>query len=490
MSVPQKAKFKIDFANASDRGQRRPENFDSFGKFPHDHSDLSTTKGQLFIVADAKSRNPSGRDAGKMSIRIIQENYFAYPSEDPVFSLQRAFDTANRQIFQYAKANGLHRKIGATVSALVLTDKNAYVAHVGDCRVFRVSVKRIDRLTNDHTRVIELQADGKRPARNKTILTRALGIKLGMRIDTSNRLPIHRDEYFLLATDGLSVLSEEEIKNVILSSAPQSACRRLVEMARMRGSRDDITVQIVKLYHQFKEVQIETYAHVDDLEGISNGPILFMLAFMVAMTGFIFRDSLLEKFSGVVASFATEYKLVTVNTDDSPNKMLNDRRLENANYMLRNGRVQEALQSFQQMLRDDPTHNGALDGIYKVAEAYTQQGDRDRQKGRLFEARSSYNQALKLNPNDPVARRRLADMDRREATPPPSSRRGRVKTTIPKLDTRQSSNSYLEKGIKDLGVRGIRRAEWTLNGLDEYQDFQYRRSNLTVYNNIRIKKAF
>ena len=265
MSLQLKDRFKIDFATVSVQGIKRRSNNDSYGKFPEENTSLAIQKGQLFVVADSKSGNPGGRDAGKMSVRIVKENYFTYPSEDIEFCLQRAFDTANRHIYQYAQANNLHRKIGATCSALVLTDKFAYVAHIGDCRVYRISVRKIEQLTQDHTRVLEmLPRQQTRPEEapktaRRPVLTRALGIKLGIKVDTVNKVPIHRDEYFLLCTDGLSHVPQEEIQNIVLSSSPQQACKKLAALARQAGGRDDVTIQIVKVYNHFTEqVEVET----------------------------------------------------------------------------------------------------------------------------------------------------------------------------------------------------------------------------------------
>ncbi|MFB3132603.1 MAG: hypothetical protein ACE10K_08805, partial [Rhodothermales bacterium] len=54
-------------------------------------------------------------------------------------------------------------------------------------------------------------------------------------------------QYYLLCSDGLAPVSEEELWQVVLADPPQQACDRLVHMANERGGPDNITVLIVAI---------------------------------------------------------------------------------------------------------------------------------------------------------------------------------------------------------------------------------------------------
>jgi protein phosphatase 1L len=54
-------------------------------------------------------------------------------------------------------------------------------------------------------------------------------------------------EFLVIASDGLwDKVSNQEAVDVV-SGSPATACRELVDMARRRGSRDDVTVMVVDL---------------------------------------------------------------------------------------------------------------------------------------------------------------------------------------------------------------------------------------------------
>lgn len=499
MSLQLKDRFKIDFATVSVQGIKRRSNNDSYGKFPEENTSLAVQKGQLFVVADSKSGNPGGRDAGKMSVRIVKENYFTYPSEDIEFCLQRAFDTANRHIYQYAQANNLHRKIGATCSALVLTDKFAYVAHIGDCRVYRISVRKIEQLTQDHTRVLEMlprQQNRPEPApqvARRPVLTRALGIKLGIKVDTVNKIPIHRDEYFLLCSDGLNHVAPEDIQNIVLSSSPQQACKKLAALARQSGGRDDVTVQIVKVYNHFTEqVEVETYAHIEDLSARwSNWPIYMMLLLLLLMFAFLLHEPSLNRVSGMFESQMSQYSLVSLDQrGEATAEMMEEQQLIEARDHLESNRWSQALKIYKAVLRNDRAHPEALEGVAYIALARKEKGDEFYQQGRWASALKYYRQALLLQP-DNVEYKQLAydcsyrlEQQNRLAAARNGSNSASRQTSI------KTVAEVSRQTILDNHVNGIFRSQWNILGLDEAEDFRFSGNTLQFFENIRIKKAF
>ena len=59
-------------------------------------------------------------------------------------------------IFAIGQENPEFRGLGTTASALLLRPEGAWVAHVGDSRVYRVRGGMIDQLTFDHSAVWEI----------------------------------------------------------------------------------------------------------------------------------------------------------------------------------------------------------------------------------------------------------------------------------------------------------------------------------------------
>ncbi|RMH87093.1 MAG: hypothetical protein D6681_15805 [Calditrichaeota bacterium] len=516
MVMPHGQRYKIVFASNSLTGPQHRDNFDSFGKFPLEHTRLDTPKGQLFIIADAKHGNPGGRDPGKMAVRIIQEQYFAYPSTDIAFCLQRAFDVANRQIYQYAKANGLLRKIGATCTAVVIADRMAYIAHVGDCRVYRVSLPKIEQLTQDHVRVIETmprenghpRAGGGRAYR--PVLTRALGVQLGVKVDILSRIPLHRDEYLVLCTDGMKNISPSEIQHIVLSSSPERAARRLTQLALERGSTDNVTTQIVKIYQGYSQgyregadrqkqgapaSEINTYALKGELsQSSSTWPVYFLLMIFVTLFGLLLSQKILHDFPALLhhPTARPEIQPETIAESLSPEQR-EAQLLARAQEYLQQKQYKNALRIFRTILRNNGGHHPqAQAGILAVAEAFKADGARAARRGEWRLAAKFYKKAISLNPADPELQPLLAEA-RRKAAQKQRNRVDMLQPTAYQSGTLSLRGWQAEQRLtlsQSIRTPGLQPEHWALPGLILNEDYRIRSDGLLFYETLPIKKAF
>ena len=143
--------------------------------------------------------------------------------------------------------------MGTTALALLIDEGNAYIAHVGDSRAYRIREGRIEQLTEDHSLVNEkIRAGLLTPKEAKThklknIITRSLGYMEDVEIDLQV-CALRRGDRFLLCSDGLSGLVEAaEIGETVLDMGPQAASRSLIELACERGGDDNITVIVIRV---------------------------------------------------------------------------------------------------------------------------------------------------------------------------------------------------------------------------------------------------
>lgn len=491
MSVELKEANKIDFANISHRGLRRGENHDGFGKFPNESADLSSPKGQLFLIADAKSGNPAGSDAAQMAIRIIQENYFSYPSNEIAFCLQRAFDIANRQLYQHAKANGLQRKFGATCSALVLTDKHAYVAHVGDCRIYRIGERKTDQLTIDHIHVPdpdsgEKNGKHKQKASKKPKVTRALGIKLGIKVDIQYLHTVNPGEYFLLCTDGLKNISVKEIQTIILTDPPQQACNRLIELSRERGSQDDTTVQIVKYYYQEPEQPIETFSQEHKLPARSiKWPAYVIISIIFILLGFLMYEPLTQNsFSLFGFTFDKPSTVSPEGNEESTEEAIVRQKLIEAADHLKFKRWDKGAAIYQAILKNDEKNIEALEGLAIVADAYRREGDEDYRRQKWAGALLSYKKSLALKPEYHNLSNRIAECERNLELEKTAEM---IRTKIPEnLESREKGTPASPLSTVD----AFESSQWQAFGLYEHNDYRILPSTVTFFDNLKIKKLF
>src|SRR5262245_45219361 len=170
-----------------------------------------------------------GEKASAKAKRDIPHTFHKYVQEGPATALRRAFVETNAGIFAIGQENPEFRGLGTTASALLLRAEGAWVAHVGDSRVYRVRDGQIDQLTFDHSAVWEsAKRQQIRPQElhgtRSNVILRSLGPDALVEVDVEGPHPINPGDVFLLCSDGLSgQLSDYEIGAVAGSLPPDEA---------------------------------------------------------------------------------------------------------------------------------------------------------------------------------------------------------------------------------------------------------------------------
>lgn len=164
----------------------------------------------------------------------------------------KAIGIANLKIFTTSRKNPELFGMGTTVVLVILCNQNAYVAHVGDSRLYHYRDGTAKQITKDHSRVQELVDGGiitKEQARNhpeKNMITRAVGISTDVNVDFLT-VPLKEGDKLLLCSDGLSgICTDEEISDVLRKKDAEDAVKTLVDLANMGGGNDNITVVIAQ----------------------------------------------------------------------------------------------------------------------------------------------------------------------------------------------------------------------------------------------------
>lgn len=183
----------------------------------------------------------------------IKSSFAEGMGEDEIRNVMlRAIDAANQKIYKTAKEHPELTGMGTTVVLVILYNGKAYVAHVGDSRLYRYQNGALVQLTKDHSRVQDLVDRGvitQAEARihpEKNMITRAVGIGPDVNVDFLT-VPFDRGDKFLLCSDGLSnVCTDEEIAQVLKTQEAEQAVETLIQLANMGGGHDNITVVITE----------------------------------------------------------------------------------------------------------------------------------------------------------------------------------------------------------------------------------------------------
>ena len=124
-----------------------------------------------------------------------------------------------------AKENPELQGMGTTATILHLYNGQASFAHIGDSRLYRLRNKIFEQMTQDHSYVEELVRRGEiteaeaRVHPMKNILTQAVGAVEEISVDTAS-FPVETGDIFLLCTDGLTnMVDDENISEILLTSS-------------------------------------------------------------------------------------------------------------------------------------------------------------------------------------------------------------------------------------------------------------------------------
>ncbi|SRR5579871_169918 len=250
-SVALSKQLRLEIAELTDVGRRRDSNEDSMTRLIPKDPKLMERKGAIFVVADGMGGHAAGEVASEIAVETIREEYYEAASDEVTEILAQAIKQANQVIYDRAIEQAARAGMGTTCVAVVIRGALAYIANVGDSRVYLVRDGQIRQLTYDHSWVAEqvragmLTDEQARTHAHRNVITRALGTQPEVEADIFIE-PLQDEDLLLLCSDGLSgPVSDEEMNRIISSSTPQEAVHGLIAQANEQGGPDNITAVLV-----------------------------------------------------------------------------------------------------------------------------------------------------------------------------------------------------------------------------------------------------
>ena len=145
-----------------------------------------------------------------------------------------------------------YKDMGTTLVVALLRNKRAYIANLGDSRIYRFRKGRLTQLTKDHSVVSELLNKGKikpEEAQNHESqgeITHYVGMEEKAK-PYIRSFSLKKGDRLLLCTDGLTdEIDDEAIASVLGTQDDcKTACQGLVNAANAAGGHDNITVVLV-----------------------------------------------------------------------------------------------------------------------------------------------------------------------------------------------------------------------------------------------------
>jgi serine/threonine protein phosphatase PrpC len=221
---------------------------------------ISSKPFVLLIVADGMGGQADGQEASQLAVQSLSEYVsdslrLQQATSEPFLPLLKAgVQYANRVLYQRNQEQ--RTDMGTTMTATLVVDATAYVAHVGDSRfyLFRKPM-RLSQISQDHSLVAALAAAGiirpediyTHPRRN--LIYRCLGEKSTVELDTY-AVPLAVGDILLLCSDGLwEMVRDPQIATILASPTgdPSHTAHALIQAALAGGGEDNVSALVARV---------------------------------------------------------------------------------------------------------------------------------------------------------------------------------------------------------------------------------------------------
>lgn len=240
----------LRWSAASDIGKVRDENQDVF--FVGDEL-------ALFLVSDGIGGHQGGALASKIIAEdlpvIIDTGLDKLRAHSPraIRSLfKKAVVEQSKQLQMEGTSETGYRGMGATLVMALLRDNRAYIANVGDSRLYLFRKGRLSQRSRDHSVVAGLLRQGRiEPMEAENHFAQGqLTHYVGMEEKTFayvRTFMLKEGDRLLLCTDGLTdMIGDGNIAMILQREVDcQAACEALVSAANAAGGYDNVTVLVI-----------------------------------------------------------------------------------------------------------------------------------------------------------------------------------------------------------------------------------------------------
>ena len=225
----------LAYSFITDKGDRN-ENEDSVGVFENGAN-------RCFVVCDGLGGHGMGDIASKTVVNEFERQFLAAFEMSEFLPI--AFDSAQNVLLETQAEHKAKSKMKTTCVALATDDKNAYIGHVGDSRLYVFQKNKVKYRTLDHSipQMLALSKDSKEseirnhPERNYVL--RVMGIEWDKPM--YELMPVEKlrkCQAFLLCSDGFwELIVEEDMCRLLKESAtPREWLEKMAEIVKRNGA--------------------------------------------------------------------------------------------------------------------------------------------------------------------------------------------------------------------------------------------------------------
>jgi serine/threonine protein phosphatase PrpC len=214
----------------------------------------------LLVIADGMGGQGHGQEASQLAVQSLVEYVSNILTQEKTLQqnwlslLQAGIQYANQIVYERNEQQST--AMGTTMTAAVVSETTAYIAHVGDSRLYLYSDPAgLIQITRDHSVVAILVDEGiiapddiyTHPRRN--LIYRSVGDEASVEVDTAI-VPLAAGDTLLLCSDGLwEMVRNRQIADILASplSSPSQTARALIQAALVNGGEDNISAIVAQV---------------------------------------------------------------------------------------------------------------------------------------------------------------------------------------------------------------------------------------------------
>ena len=245
--------FTLDFGTATDLGTRYSVN--------QDYHKSDQEQG-IFIVADGVGGGPAGEVASRVAVNAaygyLRRSIAHAPEQHLKNQVEGSIQKAQQTLLEMIAQAPIYQGMGTTLMIAWFPGdrRRLWLAHVGDCRCYRLRQENLELLTHDHTVLNVVRDSGQLPEdpddwppRHR--LSQALGSKYNLAPQVLSK-PVQPEDLFLLCSDGVyDPVGEEPLIQILSQPAhPQDICEALIQAVNAAEGKDNSTALVVKVIEQ------------------------------------------------------------------------------------------------------------------------------------------------------------------------------------------------------------------------------------------------
>lgn len=257
--------FKLQALSIYEYGQRKDKNGN-----PHQEDwiypslgTINNEKDRLFILCDGMGGHAAGEVASAAVCEAMSKTINGALEKGEKFSEQlllEAIEAAYNLLDERDTSEDGQKKMGTTMTCLMLHEGGATIAHIGDSRVYHIRPKtgkkedvvfctKDHSLVNDLIRIGEITEEEALNHPQKNVITRAMQPNLEHRhkADIITTKDIHPGDYFYLCSDGMLEQTSNDNLCFILANDVTDEEKRDMLIKVSKNNRDNHSAHLIHI---------------------------------------------------------------------------------------------------------------------------------------------------------------------------------------------------------------------------------------------------